>query len=60
MSGKTIETTQMGEGGQAFLCRTTGFDTIDTLQTALQTSYGKAAGIIAAVLPKKGDGDEQA
>jgi len=57
MSGKTIEADQMGEGGLAFLCRSSGFDTIDKLEKALETAYQKAAGIIAAALPREGDED---
>jgi [glutamine synthetase] adenylyltransferase / [glutamine synthetase]-adenylyl-L-tyrosine phosphorylase len=57
MSGKTMRTGQMGEGGMAFLCRATGMDDIGALQQALQTAYDGAAGIIAATLPQGKDDD---
>ncbi len=59
MSGKTIETGQMGEGGLAFLCRTTGFADIDALQKALETAYDRAGGIITAALPQESDKSDE-
>ncbi|MFT5616137.1 MAG: hypothetical protein ACI8Q6_003433, partial [Granulosicoccus sp.] len=35
-----------------FLCRSSGFDTIDTLEAALNTGYGRAAVLITAALNK--------
>jgi [glutamine synthetase] adenylyltransferase / [glutamine synthetase]-adenylyl-L-tyrosine phosphorylase len=51
MSGKTIDAGQMGKGGLAFLCRATGCDDIDGLETSLEIVYGRAAAIITAALP---------
>jgi len=57
MSGKTIKVGQMGIGGLAFLCRTTGYGDIDALQQALETAYLRAAGIITDALPNESDDD---
>lgn len=53
MSGKTLDVTRMGRGGAAFLCRATGFDDTDALQSALGVAYARAAGIITAALPQE-------
>jgi [glutamine synthetase] adenylyltransferase / [glutamine synthetase]-adenylyl-L-tyrosine phosphorylase len=53
MSGKTIETGQMGKGGLAFLCRATLCEDIDGLETALEVVYRRAAAIITAALPQE-------
>jgi glutamate-ammonia-ligase adenylyltransferase len=58
MSGKTSENWQMGEGGLAFLCRTTGFAELAELKKALEAAYQNAAGIILAILPQGNSDDE--
>ncbi|MFD3189649.1 glutamine-synthetase adenylyltransferase [Sedimentitalea sp. HM32M-2] len=55
LSGKTLDATAMGEGGSAFLCRTTGVDRIETLQAALQRSYAQAAEVIETALRLQAD-----
>jgi glutamate-ammonia-ligase adenylyltransferase len=52
LSGKVLNVDDMGEGGVGFLCRSSGFDTIDTLEAALNTGYGRAAVLITAALNK--------
>lgn len=54
LSGKAIEADKIGEGGAAFLCRATGFDQVDHLQSALQDSYSTAAALIGGVI-KEGE-----
>ena len=56
LSGKVLETDQIGEGGSAFMCRATGFEQIGYLRDALQESYTKAAALIAAVFEEGQDG----
>lgn len=48
----------IGEGGAAFLCRTTGFDDIAALQGALEAAYAGTAAIIDAALAREGAMDE--
>ncbi len=55
LSGKTIEADEIGEGGAAFLCRTTGFDDIDALEAALEENYGRAARVIGGALSEAED-----
>ncbi len=57
MSGKSAATEQIGQGGLAFLCRTTGFDNIDNLRSALERAYCNAGAIIEAILPQESDKD---
>ncbi len=52
LSGKTLDVEQMGQGGASFLCRSTGFDSIDELQRALEDSYMHAEALIEAALKK--------
>ncbi|MBL4768215.1 MAG: bifunctional [glutamine synthetase] adenylyltransferase/[glutamine synthetase]-adenylyl-L-tyrosine phosphorylase, partial [Rhodobacteraceae bacterium] len=52
LSGKALNVGDMGEGGVGFLCRSSGFDNIDALGAALDTGYGRAAGLITAALGK--------
>ncbi|KIC43005.1 glutamate-ammonia-ligase adenylyltransferase [Ruegeria sp. ANG-R] len=58
LSGKTIEADKIGEGGTAFLCRATGFDRVEQLQTALQDSYVVAAELIGGVVREVEDGTQ--
>ncbi|WP_171174207.1 glutamine-synthetase adenylyltransferase [Ruegeria sp. HKCCD8929] len=58
LSGKAIETGSIGEGGAAFLCRTTGFDRIEQLQAALEDSYAKSGVLIPAAIGEGTDGPE--
>jgi [glutamine synthetase] adenylyltransferase / [glutamine synthetase]-adenylyl-L-tyrosine phosphorylase len=55
LSGKTINVAEMGEGGAGFLCRSTGFDNIGALETALSKAYGDAGALISAALDKGTD-----
>ena len=48
----------IGEGGAAFLCRTTGYDDIAALRGALEAGYGETAAIIDAALAQEGAMDE--
>jgi [glutamine synthetase] adenylyltransferase / [glutamine synthetase]-adenylyl-L-tyrosine phosphorylase len=52
LSGKTINVDEMGDGGAGFLCRSTGFDDIESLQAALATGYGRAEDLITSALNK--------
>ncbi len=56
LSGKVIEADKIGEGGAAFLCRATGFEQVEALQSALQDSYSTAAEIIGSVIKEVEDG----
>ncbi|EEE37011.1 glutamate-ammonia ligase adenylyltransferase family [Rhodobacteraceae bacterium KLH11] len=56
LSGRVIEADKIGEGGAAFLCRATGFDQVDQLQTALQDCYAKAATLIGGVVGGRENG----
>ncbi|WP_109311354.1 glutamine-synthetase adenylyltransferase [Ruegeria sp. AU67] len=58
LSGKVIEADKVGEGGSAFLCRATGFEQVEQLQSALQDNYSTAAGIIGGVIRDEDDGAE--
>ncbi|KUJ80808.1 glutamine-synthetase adenylyltransferase [Ruegeria marisrubri] len=59
LSGEAIRGDELGEGGAAFLCRTTGFETIGSLQAALEKSYAAAEALIGAVVGEEGDGAQQ-
>ncbi|MBT8170597.1 glutamine-synthetase adenylyltransferase [Phaeobacter gallaeciensis] len=59
LSGKAIEADKIGEGGAAFLCRTTGYDKIEDLQAALVQSYDTAAAVIARVIKEAADEPDQ-
>ncbi|MCF6232232.1 MAG: glutamine-synthetase adenylyltransferase [Rhodobacteraceae bacterium] len=50
MSGKAIDTDEMGQGGIAFLGRVTGMDDIDQLQGRLARAYAQSDAIITGVL----------
>ena len=52
ISGKAISSERIGEGGQFFLCRGTGFDTTEGLQNALEASYDTAANLITGALER--------
>ncbi len=56
LSGKVIEADKIGEGGAAFLCRATGYEQVEALQSALQDSYSTAAEIIGSVIKEDEDG----
>ncbi|WP_282120507.1 glutamine-synthetase adenylyltransferase [Ruegeria atlantica] len=58
LSGKVIEADNVGEGGSAFLCRATGFEQVEQLQSALQDNYSTAAGIIGGVIRDEDNGAE--
>ncbi|NDW44013.1 glutamine-synthetase adenylyltransferase [Ruegeria sp. PrR005] len=50
LSGSVISPENMGEGGAAFLCRSTGFETIDQLAAALEENYAVSASLIDAAV----------
>lgn len=50
LSGQTLQLKDLGEGGAAFLCRSTGYDTLDALSTALETAYAAATTVIGSLL----------
>jgi glutamate-ammonia-ligase adenylyltransferase len=56
LSGKVIEADKIGEGGAAFLCRATGFEQVEALQSALQDSYSTATEMIGSVIKEDEDG----
>lgn len=58
LSGKVIEADKIGEGGAAFLCRATGFEQVEQLQSALQDTYTTAAEIIGSVIKEGEDGTQ--
>ncbi|MES0860956.1 glutamine-synthetase adenylyltransferase [Ruegeria sp. SCPT10] len=58
LSGKVIEADKIGEGGAAFLCRATGFEQVEQLQSALQDTYTTAAAIIGRVIKEGEDGTQ--
>ena len=58
LSGKVIEADKIGEGGAAFLCRATGFEQVEQLQSALQDTYATAAEIIGSVIKEGEDGTQ--
>ncbi|MCL6283036.1 glutamine-synthetase adenylyltransferase [Ruegeria sp. 2012CJ41-6] len=59
LSGEAIESDKIGQGGVAFLCRSSGIDRIDTLQAALAAAYETNAGIISAAVTEGADGTRQ-
>ena len=59
LSGKGIEADKIGEGGAAFLCRATGFEQVQQLQSALHDSYAVAAELIGAVVEEGDDGTQR-
>ncbi|WP_416368161.1 glutamine-synthetase adenylyltransferase [Tritonibacter mobilis] len=50
IAGKGSDGAVRGEGGAAFLLRSTGFDDLSLLQQALEDAYAEAAAIIEAAL----------
>jgi glutamate-ammonia-ligase adenylyltransferase len=58
ISSKVLDTDHAGESGAAFLCRTTGFDTLDALQMALDDAYGRCQSIIETALDVPSDKKE--
>lgn len=46
LSGKAIEAGTIGEGGAQFLCRTTGYARLETLEQELLDRYGRCAALI--------------
>ncbi|MDP5216012.1 glutamine-synthetase adenylyltransferase [Ruegeria sp. 2205SS24-7] len=59
VSDTAIESGTIGEGGVAFLCRSSGIDRIDALQAALAAAYETNAGIISAAVRESADGTRQ-
>ncbi|MHA6261631.1 [protein-PII] uridylyltransferase family protein [Arenibacterium sp. CAU 1754] len=55
LSGKTLDAEQIGEGGVDFLCRSSGFESIQTLQSDLERRYDDAARRIEAILNRERD-----
>lgn len=52
LSGRGIEVEEIGEGGGAFLCRSTGFDRIQDLEADLENRYARADALISAALER--------
>ena len=50
LAGNAPEGAPLGEGGQAFLCRSSGYETIAALEAALAETYEDAAARIDRVL----------
>jgi len=57
LSGRAIDATHLGEGGAAFLCRSTGHHTLEALQADLEGRYAQCAALINGAL-KRELGDE--
>ncbi|MEY8827744.1 bifunctional [glutamine synthetase] adenylyltransferase/[glutamine synthetase]-adenylyl-L-tyrosine phosphorylase [Sedimentitalea sp. XS_ASV28] len=53
LSAQTLTREGMGEGGAVFLCRSTGYETLDALGEALETAYADAGALIGALLPQE-------
>ena len=53
LSGRAIDAAQLGEGGAAFLCRSTGYDGLDALQADLEGRYGVCAALIDGALERE-------
>ena len=47
-----VETAEIGGGGAAFLCRSTGFDALDALQAALEARYAATEALVGAALDR--------
>ncbi len=47
-----IDTAEIGGGGAAFLCRSTGFDALDALQAALEARYAATEALVGAALDR--------
>ncbi|MFA3917923.1 bifunctional [glutamine synthetase] adenylyltransferase/[glutamine synthetase]-adenylyl-L-tyrosine phosphorylase [Ruegeria hyattellae] len=59
LSDEAIESDTIGEGGVAFLCRSSGIDRLDALQAALAAAYERNAGIISAAVTEGANGTRQ-
>ncbi|UWQ89841.1 glutamine-synthetase adenylyltransferase [Rhodobacteraceae bacterium M382] len=57
LSGRAIDAAHLGEGGAAFLCRSTGHHTLEALQAELEGRYAQCAALINGAL-KRELGDE--
>ncbi|OED47972.1 glutamine-synthetase adenylyltransferase [Rhodobacteraceae bacterium (ex Bugula neritina AB1)] len=53
LSGKAIEAETLGEVGARFLCRATGFDTLEALEQELQARYSRCAALIGETLERE-------
>lgn len=56
LSEKAVDVRDMGDGAAAFLCRTTGYDSLKDLQNALEGHYEQATALIAGALKQGEDG----
>lgn len=54
LSSTGINTASLGEGGAQFLCRSTGFDTLQALQDELERRYMDCGTLIAQALIREG------
>ena len=50
LSPAKLDAEAIGEGGAAFLCRSTGFEEVEALEAALEEAYAATAGRIDAAL----------
>jgi glutamate-ammonia-ligase adenylyltransferase len=53
LSGKALDEAQLGEGGTAFLCRSSGFDRLDALEAELERQYALCGTLIDGVLKRE-------
>lgn len=53
LSGRAIDAAQLGEGGAAFLCRSTGYEGLDALQADLEGRYVACAALIDGALERE-------
>jgi glutamate-ammonia-ligase adenylyltransferase len=54
LSGGIADPAELGKGASDFLCRSTGFETLDALRHALETAYAANEAIIDSVLQEEG------
>jgi len=54
LSSTGINTANLGEGGAQFLCRSTGFDSLEHLQDELERRYEACNTLIASALKREG------
>ena len=54
LSAKALDTAAIGEGGAQFLCRSTGFETLQGLEQDLEDSYAACRAMIDGALDREG------
>ena len=53
LSGKALDEAQLGEGGTAFLCRSTGHDRLEVLEADLRRHYDRCGMVVDTVLKRE-------